>query len=835
MSETPSLPPRDREYRVTWVSLLRTIRAPLAILILAGIALLVPPQTADMLAALGDGRRSLGDTFWFHVALAFLALSAWYWSRALLAARFDTPDNHAARNALGDRPTEPSPNGQPPKTSRREVRPQTYDLVPRLMFVLAVLIGLAMIIRSGAWSNLAYLVLWSTLLGFGVYYRTALTQRLFKCLGRERRAEPKQQSAGGMRKTEKMCDWLRNVPSRFWLLVKRAPWPNWISIVLVVLSLLVFLWGTLDAFLPWSMLWPEYPGLPALAAAMFPGPAVALAGLGLIIAPLSVLTFLFDGLDIEIDVLGLRLLKRPPVVTILVAWTLIAPALFSLHTVRIITPEASALAPSQRKDLKDLFTAWVGKCAPATGPVRPIIVAVSGGASRAAIWGERVLSEVENANIGPGAPRIFAVSSVSGGSLGVAAYMAVLATLDDDERCTEEDKPRKAQMHLLANHELSEDAVGPLLAGYLLVDIPRALVTPLPQIIRAITGGEPRGGDRAEGLERAFERLWRRSAAQEQAKSTKDGIKPPIDFSKPYLSLFYRYEKPPGAEKADVHIRAGMPIWIANGTDMATGSRLVTVPFDPSKTWPLAAATDVLAALGADVAISTAINNTARFPYLEPAGELLAYIPRDQQKLPPLDQRHQPDGTAREIIDGGYFDNEGLQTALDLADWLQREGPSLLDGNRTVEPIIVQATGDGDVLPIETVVRCEPRVDDPTEIAATRRPLQLLAPVLGLYNVRGGHAAVELRQARARYCADSTSPTYQCDMPHGLPVRCVTPAPEAARQRFFHFYLPGEGDKAVPLNWILSDSTARFIWDGAMKEGGNPRETWIMHEAFRPN
>src|SRR5271166_5575932 len=306
MSETTSLPPRDREYRVTWVSLLRTIRAPLAILILAGIALLVPPQTADMLAALEDGRRSLGDTFWFHVALAFLALSAWYWSRALLAARFDTPDNHAARNALGGGPTEPSPNGQPPKTSQREVRPQTYDLVPRLMFVQAVLIGPALIIRSGAWSNLPYMGLWATLLGYGVYYRTALTQRLFKCLGRERRADREQQPAGGMRKTEKMCDWLRSLPSRFWLLIKRAPWPDWISVVLVVLSLLVFLWGTLDAFLPWSMLSPEHPGLPALAAAMFPGPAVALAGLGLFIAPLSVLTFLFDGLDIEIDVLGLR-------------------------------------------------------------------------------------------------------------------------------------------------------------------------------------------------------------------------------------------------------------------------------------------------------------------------------------------------------------------------------------------------------------------------------------------------------------------------------------------------------------------------------------------------
>lgn len=59
-----------------------------------------------------------------------------------------------------------------------------------------------------------------------------------------------------------------------------------------------------------------------------------------------------------------------------------------------------------------------------------------------------MLPEVENANLGPGAPRIFAVSSVSGGSLGVAAYMAVLATLGDDERCSGEDKLRKAQIQL---------------------------------------------------------------------------------------------------------------------------------------------------------------------------------------------------------------------------------------------------------------------------------------------------------------------------------------------------------------------------------------------------
>jgi len=56
----------------------------------------------------------------------------------------------------------------------------------------------------------------------------------------------------------------------------------------------------------------------------------------------------------------------------------------------------------------------------------------------------------------------------------------------------------------------------------------------------------------------------------------------------------------------------------------------------------------------------------------------------------------------------------------------------------------------------------------------------------GLINhVRGGHSAVLLRQAHNQFC--------------GPPVR------------FVHFYLPADRGNAVPLNWVLSDHTARFI------------------------
>jgi hypothetical protein len=190
-----------------------------------------------------------------------------------------------------------------------------------------------------------------------------------------------------------------------------------------------------------------------------------------------------------------------------------------------------------------------------------------------------------------------------------------------------------------------------------------------------------------------------------------------------------------------------MPIWIANGTEIGTGGRLLTVPFAP-RDWPFHAARDALFALNGDVSISTAINNTARFPYLEPSGELLA-LP-DPNRPPRFgEQFHILRGDAQEIVDGGYFENEGLQTALELAFWLRTTGRALV-GGRLVEPIIVQATagGDRDVAD-KDVVRCgSGGADDPTARSPVKPPLQLLAPVFGLYNVRGGHSAVELRVAK---------------------------------------------------------------------------------------
>ena len=129
---------------------------------------------------------------------------------------------------------------------------------------------------------------------------------------------------------------------------------------------------------------------------------------------------------------------------------------------------------------------------------------------------------------------------------------------------------------------------------------------------------------------------------------------------------------------------------------MTSGGRVLTEPFGSlgDVAWPFRAATDAIGLLDADVPISTAINNGARFAYLEPAGELVSVVAAP----------HQMRGQTAQLIDGGYFDNEGLQTAYEVALWLQDQHPR----GRSIEPIIVQATANADLALAaeDEVVRC---------------------------------------------------------------------------------------------------------------------------------
>src|SRR5215468_7833154 len=89
--------------QLSWSSMLYTSRAALVVVLVVGVALLLPPQTADMLVELTDSSSVLtGPAASFHVALFLLAVSSWFWSRAALAARFEIEDTAASRNQIVD-------------------------------------------------------------------------------------------------------------------------------------------------------------------------------------------------------------------------------------------------------------------------------------------------------------------------------------------------------------------------------------------------------------------------------------------------------------------------------------------------------------------------------------------------------------------------------------------------------------------------------------------------------------------------------------------------------------------------------------------------------------
>jgi hypothetical protein len=565
-------------------------------------------------------------------------------------------------------------------------------------------------------------------------------------------------------------EWLREgARARLRALLQRAPYGGVPALILLALGLVPLGFGVVEAFT--SAL-----RLPNRLAAVFPGPGIAVLLLGLMIGPLMALTFVVDGLTFEGRIGSLQLsLRRPPVLSILLLYIFVlVPALFHVHTVRIADG-----ALGQRQPLDKLFGEWVAACTSPAGPVRPIIVAVSGGATRAGLWGAAVLDQVLQAQR-EGGPALFAVSSVSGGSLGVAGAMSLLS---------HEDLPCRAKSvaPLRPTDEpapLAGDALGPLLGGWLFNDIPRSGFDPIAAAIRWVTGRRPNGGDSAEAIENGFEDLWRKARRNSASKQAPE-------WGRPFLSLFYT--------DASGNYRRGMPLWLANGTDATTGNRVITTPVlappgrDSSLPWPFRGARDFHTLMHGDVPIATAINNTARFSYLEPFGEML-----------PVDGKKQ----VGSLIDGGYFENEGLQTALDLAEWLAAQSKTL---GRPVEPIIVQATGDGeaDVGPGD-VMTCGNASDGPFIPDDKHSAMQILAPLFGLYHVRGGHSAVLLRQAHDQFCG--------------------------SRPRFVHFYLPSEHGRPIPLNWVLSDRIAKFIWSAFTDEQVlNATELKRLDAALAPN
>jgi hypothetical protein len=236
-----------------------------------------------------------------------------------------------------------------------------------------------------------------------------------------------------------------------------------------------------------------------------------------------------------------------------------------------------------------------------------ILIAVQGGASRAGYWTAVALSSLQEAAKAKGVdidPHIFALSSVSGGSVGAVGYVAMLKTARD-----------APDFKLRLLRFAGENVLGGAVTGMLFPDLLQRFlpVTFLP--------------DRAETLERSWEDAWASIDREAQSAAL---------MREPFLNLAPKVGEP------------WRPLLIVQGASENGGRRFLTsgVKFACDEI----DADDFLDSVGHDVAASTAILNGARFPWISPGGTFSA------AHCGAVDKQ------TDHILDGGYFDGAGAET-----------------------------------------------------------------------------------------------------------------------------------------------------------------------------
>jgi hypothetical protein len=309
-------------------------------------------------------------------------------------------------------------------------------------------------------------------------------------------------------------------------------------------------------------------------------------------------------------------------VLVAVAWGL-CPWLDN-HDVRLLPAPAPA-----RPELKDFLRDWLHErrdeiAASTQYPV--FVVAASGGGIRAAYWTASVLGEAQD-RCPAFARHTLALSGVSGGSLGVATFAALVAqnpsaALAPSSPCIAGPIPQNG-VRTRAARILEEDFLAPTVATMLYPDLVYRFL-PLAFLPQHLT-------DRGVTLEQGWERAW---------------------FSHENND---RFAQAFGALRAGEAARV-VPALFLNSTTVETGDRIIVSNVDVSAP-PFSSSYDALKIAGHEMPLSTAVHLSARFTYVSPAGSLRTGADR---KL------------WGHVVDGGYFENSGHTATFEIMDTLAR-------------------------------------------------------------------------------------------------------------------------------------------------------------------
>ena len=421
--------------------------------------------------------------------------------------------------------------------------------------------------------------------------------------------------------------------------------------------------------------------------------------------------------------------------------------LFSLwndnHAIDLI--DEAEPAPLVRREIDVHLNAWLGarQAKGELAPGRPFpvfLVASEGGGIRAAYWAGIVLAKLQDDSGGRFGRHLLALSGVSGGSLGNSAFAALVADAGSGalprSPCARSNPARPYQQCI--RDVLRRDYLSPGL-GYLLYPdmLQRFMPFPVPS------------ADRARAMEKAWAHGWRHATGNERMAQRFDSL---------------------WEGDADLNV----PSLLLNATLVNGGNRVIASDLVVDGRFPDAYdAFDPMLDLR-QMSLASAIHNSARFSYMSPAGTVSGCVQRG--RMVPCTNGARRFAWGR-IIDGGYFENSGVETVRDvlfamrpvLAAWEAR-------GYRIEPVVMVISNSPGALAP-------SGRQDPATARLESTFLSELLAPPLGLFNTRIARATFAVTAERR-------------DMAAILPGEA---------ERFLWFGMHTEN--YTPLGWALADAT----------------------------
>lgn len=282
------------------------------------------------------------------------------------------------------------------------------------------------------------------------------------------------------------------------------------------------------------------------------------------------------------------------------------------HTIRSTGVNVATL----REEPRNHFRNWLLEKLDQSQGDRPypvFVVAAAGGGIRAAYWTASVLGRIADESNGTWPDHLYALSGVSGGTVGSTLHAVQIAESDSS--------PQKLPANFLTRgqNSLRADILSPVVA-YLL----------FPDLLQRFLFYGFSVTDRARAIE----------LAMETAVADPKGVNSDR-FARGFLELWSN--------------KANVPVLLLNTTIVETGQRgiISNLKIDGTFTDAVDLLDDELHTQ--DMPLSTAAHMSARFTYVSPAATI----------------RYSKSGKVWDhVVDGGYFENSGAVTAVELMEGL---------------------------------------------------------------------------------------------------------------------------------------------------------------------